>query len=916
MVALVAIFFLLVWLAAAVRTGVRQGFVVATIAATAGVVVATELLSLGAWLQLPGVLAFWSGAALAAALWLLRPGERRRCHRRLPGLLRGVRRAWRLGRLEFFGLAIVLGTVLLIALISPPGNWESMANRMMRATMWLQQGSLAAYATPHLGQIGDPPLVSYHIAQLMILGGGDRLANLPEWLALAGCPLVASLLARELNQRPRVQLAAAVVAATLPMALLQGSSTQGNLLAAYWLLCFALLLAQHLRSPARWRVVCCGLAAGFVVLATPVAFLLLPAAVALGLYGGVARRQPGRALTALAAAVAIVLVVNLGHFSRNWLVFGHPVLPTMASTQINERFDLTVLMSNLMGNSLLHWSLPSGAFSKAVQEAATGVVGGVLEDKGATHGRTLGERGLPYRIRESETPNFLHHWLLLISAIGLLAHAVRGRADLPPLLNYLLAAWVASVVTFSAVLQWEYWHSRYHVMLFMLGAPLAAVYLGRVLPGQQAQATRRAGRGQWRLRVASLALLVASLPWLLFNERAALVPIGGTLPATSVFSQSREEAYFNQIGGRDTYANYAALADQIVALQPDEVGLAVGFDWIQTSYPLVALVKERRQDVRFAYYRIDKENPTAAFERRPRPAVFVNSGGSWTWPPFAPWRQRRVWTLPDGTTLLGRRPHPFRVMGPKALGRRWSRQLEARICEAALAPDGAGAFLQDDVLIYVGVRRPNVAGERPAAVELSSGPVVGQPLPAHLWPLGQIRRLRSFPTPIIWERSNDDGSWTVLANDGPPNLFTPRPADVGARLRATMVVDCGGRRWPRTARPSAPVVPATAFAAVRDPVSPPAPAQVVVQAELGSVAARRGDDERVERYELALDYHRVPDLVEHGFVAIRIDPRRTQRGAEAPARLLRLRVSDVAADGRVLWQRSLPIPLPATPADE
>lgn len=863
---------------------------------TAGVVATTELLSVGAWLRLPGVLAFWSGAAIVVALWLARQGEWQRLRTRP----RRVRRAWAIGRLELIGLAVVLATVLLVGLIAPPGNWESMASGMMRTAMWLQQGSVAAYATPYVAQISQPPLVSYQIAHLMILADGDRFANVSEWLALAGCSLAASLVARELKQGPRVQLLAAVVAATLPMGLLQGSSTQGNLLAAYWVLCFVLLLAQHLRSPARWRLICCGFAGGFALLAASTAFIVLPvAAVVLGLYGGVARRQPRRALLALGAVAAIALAANGAQFARNWQVFGHPVSPIVAK-QMNEWFDLTVLTSNLMRNAMLHWSLPNAVFSESVRDAASAALGGMPEPPAATGSRPLEESRLPYRIKETETPNFLHHWLLLISAIGLMAPAVRARGASPQLLNYLLAGWLASIAAFSAVLQWEYWNSRHQTMLFMLGAPLAAVFLGRVLTSRRPP--RRLGRSGWRLRAAPLGLLVASAPWLLSKESAPLLPmpIAGSLPTSSIFWRPRAEGYFGHIGGRAMYQNHVELAEQVLALEPAEIGLDIGLPWVQSSYPLVALVRERRKDVQFRYVGINAENPTAALERRGRPFALVKAGGRWAWENFGPWRFHRVWTHPDGTAVLRRWRRPLRVLRAHRLQEQWSRQLEARICEAALGPGGTGVFLQDDLLIYVGVRRPLGAGERPPVVDMWQAPVAGQPLESSQRPLGKLRLLRHYHMPTMWERSNDDGTWSVLANSGRAGVFTPSPADIGARLRATTVSDCGGRLWHNTATPSAPVVPATALAAPRRPARQRNSRQLVVRAEFHAPVGRPENGRPVTRTEIVLHRRQAATLAELDLVAISIDRAHT----------LRLHVADVGADGHVLWQQSLPIPAP------
>ena len=615
-VLLPALLFLLVMAAAASRCGLRQGFIVATVVYTLCVVGATELLSIPSLLRLPQVAAFWAAATVLAALWLWRSADREGLRRRL----RRARTRWAARRLELTGVALVLATVFLIGVLSPPNNWESMAYRMMRVVMWLQQGSVGHYATPYLPQLYHPPLVSWHAAHLLLLGGSDRFANAAEWLSLVGCAVAASLIAREVGQPFRVQVLAAVFAATLPAGLLQGSSTQGNLLAGYWLLCAVLLFVQHLRRPAWWRLACCGAATGFAMLAKPTMYVLgPPVALALVLFGALARGQPKRTGGALAIALLIAVALNGGHYARNWAVFGHPVSPVAFASgpslgpgqrdHVNERFGADVLAANLVRNSLLHWGLPWAKFNDAVLEAAADLLGGIPDLPEATYGRPLAAVGIQGRFNEVHASNLLHYWLLAAAALGLAcprrkrAWAASGGA----LTRYLLAGWLLAVAAFSGVLVWQQWNTRWDVGLFMLGCPLAATFLAATF-GRRAK--------KRLLRVTAGAFLIASLPWLLLKESAPVFKLRfdyDTLPAETIFAATRVRAYFNHLGGHGNYLAYTGLADAIVQLQPDVVGLHHPFR-SAFDYPLYVLLKERLPAVRLTYYDV-RGNPSASLER-------------------------------------------------------------------------------------------------------------------------------------------------------------------------------------------------------------------------------------------------------------------------------------------------------------
>src|SRR5207247_2483992 len=105
--------------------------------------------------------------------------------------------------------------------------------------------------TVNLRQLVLGPGAELIVLHLQILSGGDRLANLVQWLAYAGLVAGASLVARELGAGRRGEFFAASLAASIPMAILQASSTQTDAVAALWLVCLLVFLFRLRERHAR-----------------------------------------------------------------------------------------------------------------------------------------------------------------------------------------------------------------------------------------------------------------------------------------------------------------------------------------------------------------------------------------------------------------------------------------------------------------------------------------------------------------------------------------------------------------------------------------------------------------------------------------------------------------------------------------
>ncbi len=140
------------------------------------------------------------------------------------------------------GSAAILSVVLVTGMLSPPNNWDSMTYHMARVAHWMQNGHLLHYPSHIIRQHYQPPFAELIILHLQILSGTDAFANLVQWAAWAGTLISVSLVTKALGGTAVAQVTAVCFTATLPMAVLQGSSTQNDLVVGFFVITFVYFL--------------------------------------------------------------------------------------------------------------------------------------------------------------------------------------------------------------------------------------------------------------------------------------------------------------------------------------------------------------------------------------------------------------------------------------------------------------------------------------------------------------------------------------------------------------------------------------------------------------------------------------------------------------------------------------------------
>ena len=148
-----------------------------------------------------------------------------------------------------FLFIIILVPLLLLAVFIPPNNWDSMAYHLPRIQHWIQNGNIYPYPTNITRQIATSPLSEYIILNLQVLSSSDIFANIVQYFALINIIFLASLVLKSFQINYKGQIFVILAICSLPMALFQSTTTQTDLLASFFFLCFVYYLIK-LNQPA------------------------------------------------------------------------------------------------------------------------------------------------------------------------------------------------------------------------------------------------------------------------------------------------------------------------------------------------------------------------------------------------------------------------------------------------------------------------------------------------------------------------------------------------------------------------------------------------------------------------------------------------------------------------------------------
>lgn len=538
---------------------IRKSLLVITTLWSVMIVLSTEFLSLFGAFTCCGLGVFWM-----IVLVLIGTSPLKFTPMGLLSKLRILRELSWIDRSLIAGIAVIVVTTAMTALIAPPNNWDSMTYHMSRVAHWLQNKNVQFYPTSMPRQLWASPWAEYAIAQLQILSESDRFANLVQWWSMLCSTIGVSLIAHALGAGRRGQIISAVLCASIPVGILQASSTQNDYAAALWCTACVYFGLSWLSRPRNHTALMASLCLGLAVLTKSTSFLFLPPFF-IWLTFKALRLHSRKFPAAAALLIAVPLLINAPQFLRNYNLNGNMFSLTSESSSVtNAKHTPQAIISTALRYLGLNLCTSSEPLNQGIASAITKfhkILGWDMIDPRYT----IGEKyQIKQDIHEDNSCNTALTIVLFVMTVLFIARAGQGSTGM--LKGYLLAL-AGGFLLFCLLLKWQPWGNRLLLPLYVLSTPFLGTLFDRNYP--------RTGI------CVALSLLLLCVPWLTHNRSRPLID-----PKATIFTKDRNEQYFNNIPGE--YFSYKRAAEEIEISGCRDIALVMTSEsW---EYPLWTLL--------------------------------------------------------------------------------------------------------------------------------------------------------------------------------------------------------------------------------------------------------------------------------------------------------------------------------------
>jgi len=447
-----------------------------------------------------------------------------------------------------YALVSLLALTFIQGLFSAPSTTDSMVYHIPRIMYWMQYKTLFQDVIRGSHDF-MAPFGEYLLLHLYFITNSDRLLFISQWLAyLSIIALTVCITKKFITQKIR-SVYVAILAASLPIAVLQSSSTQTDLVTCLMVLLSLYYAFEFKKSPGYKQALALGVSLGLGALtkATFVVYAVIPLGIiVLALLEQ--RKHLLKTIIPLLLAAVLALLMQSRFLSQNLQLYGNfsgqPILEE-GSGYTNELVSLPVLVSNLIRNSFLNLPVPIlnhqvGQFISQFHN----LIGIDINNPQTTYSGTFFEVKSIIFPQEDIVASPIHFLLIVATGIYLLINRRYLKHTHKNLLS-IFGLSLLSFFIFSLLLKWQPFHPRLLIPFLLLGSLSSFITL---MDSKKLKPVLNGLLITSLILAFILSILNVSRPYvsykLFYNHINQFSQPNASIPE-SFYIKPREEQYFN-----------------------------------------------------------------------------------------------------------------------------------------------------------------------------------------------------------------------------------------------------------------------------------------------------------------------------------------------------------------------------------
>ncbi|MDY0302377.1 MAG: hypothetical protein RBR98_01160 [Candidatus Moranbacteria bacterium] len=359
-------------------------------------------------------------------------------------------------------------------------NWDSYTYHLPKVEHWIQDKNVNFFPTSNVRQLYIAPFSEYFILNIRLLSGSVLFINFVQFFSFINCLLGVSLIAKLFRLQAKGQIMAFIFALTIPMGIMQSTTTQTDLVTSFFLVSFVyfiVYIAEEKKfSKENLFFLCLGFSLGILTKSTFYIFAL-PFCLFFGIY--YIRLFKARSFLIVSSIVLMFVLLNGSFLIRNYNQFGSPLGPQKSSSyylaNLNEDYGIRTMFSNSVKNAGLHLALPNNTWNSFIDKNVYFIHDYLIKfpvNYEKTNWCNMEYKTI-FRLHHDIVGNFFH---LILLGLSLCIITIKYKSVPIAIRKYVLSL-IAGFMLFAFLLKWQPWQARLDLPLFILAAPLIAYAL-------------------------------------------------------------------------------------------------------------------------------------------------------------------------------------------------------------------------------------------------------------------------------------------------------------------------------------------------------------------------------------------------------------------------------------------------------